>query len=364
VTVRAAVPVADIMMNRVPALRYDRDEWTTRMMRWHFSDETGSPFWLGQRAILGFDPLRDVRDFDSLSLFGFFDKEKLRLVQVRDLIPRGLAGRPFRVFETGGSTGSPCRIVSVTRTPDEVQIYRTMLEARGVDGGDVLAMTPSGPHDYGYFVAALADTWHGATYFIDFDPRWVKAELRNDHTAHTYVKHLVAQTVELLVAQRPRLLFTTSKLLLALAAGLDEPLAAYGVRAVCTGGTSCTAEESVHLREEYLGGVEWIDTYGNTLFGHALQADPVEACGRHSYHLPQPLAVMRIVDPGDPLREVAYGERGRVLSTTLLEDLFLPNLLERDSAVRVGPHPWFPWDGVTDVQVFAQNTETVTEGVY
>ena len=37
---------------------------------------------------------------------------------------------------------------------------------------------------------------------------------------------------------------------------------------------------------------------------------------------------------------------------TLLEDLFLPNLLERDSAVRVGPHPWFPWEGVSDVQPF------------
>ena len=58
------------------------------------------------------------------------------------------------------------------------------------------------------------------------------------------------------------------------------------------------------------------------------------------------------------------GQRGRVLLVTLLEDLFLPNVLERDSAVRTGPHPWFPWDGVTDVQPFTLDEETATEGVY
>ncbi|MFJ8650344.1 hypothetical protein ACIRNI_30095 [Streptomyces sp. NPDC093546] len=365
----------DVLRERVPALAIGLDEWTRRMMRWHFSPETGSPFWVRRRSALGFDPLRDVDGFAALRLFGLFDKEELRAASARDLRPRGYRDRPFRVFETGGTTGAPCRIVNVTRLAYDVEIYRTMLEARGVAGGDVLAMTPSGPHAYGHFVEGLADSWRGAVFSIDFDPRWVKAALRENGEADAYTDHLVAQTLTLLTAERPSLLFTTSQLLLALAMRLPRPLSAYGVKAVCTGGTSCTAAEAEFLREEHLRGVQWIDTYGNTLVGHALQADrlgdgpgepggPGEPLG-HSYHLPPPFAVMEVVDPADPWRVLPVGERGRVRVTTLLEDLFLPNLLERDSAVRTGPHPWFPWDGVRAVQPFQDDeTEETYQGVY
>ncbi|WP_241999571.1 MULTISPECIES: hypothetical protein [Streptomyces] len=346
----------EAMCDRVPELRTGLDEWTRRMMRWHFSPATGSPFWLGRRAGLGFDPLYDVGGFADLRLFGLFDKEELRRASARDLLPRGYRGRPFRVFETGGTTGPPCRVVNVSRLDADVRIYRTLLEARGVAGGDVLAMTPGGPHAYGHFVEGLADSWHGAVFAVDFDPRWVKAELRARGEADAYTAHLVAQTETLLTAERPTLLFTTSRLLLALAMRLPEPLSAYGLRAVCTGGTSCTPAEAEYLREEQLTGVQWIDTYGNTLVGHALQAEPVGSSSR-SYHLPPPFAVLTVTDPADPWREVAVGERGRVRATTLLEDLFLPNLLERDSAVRTGPHPWFPWDGVADVRPWRKEGE-------
>src|SRR5690606_8335646 len=116
----------------------------------------------------------------------------------------------------------------------------------------------------------------------------------------------------------------------------------------------CTSEESRYLREEYLHGVQWIDTYGNTLMGHALQGDSPDPDLPHSYHLPPPFATMHVVTPADPWREVRHGERGRIRVTTLLEDLFLPNLLERDSAVRTGPHPWFPWDGVSEVAPYRE----------
>ncbi|MEW2578629.1 hypothetical protein [Streptomyces syringium] len=337
------------MCERVPELRSGLDTWTRRMMRWHFSPATGSPFWVSRRSGLGFDPLTDVDGFAALALFGLFDKAELRAARTRELLPRGYRGRPFRVFETGGTTGPPCRIVNVSRLAYDVVIYRAMLEARGVAGGDILAMTPAGPHAYGHFVEGLADSWRGAVFAVDFDPRWVKAEIRAHGEADAYTDHLVAQTEALLTAERPTLLFTTARLLLALAMRLPKPIDAYGLRAVCTGGTSCTAAEARYLRQEQLRGVQWIDTYGNTLVGHALQADGPEP-GSHSYHLPPPFAVMTVVDPDDPWREVAVGERGRVRVTTLLEDLFLPNLLERDSAVRTGPHPWFPWDGVAAVR--------------
>ncbi len=366
--------LAATLRTRVPELGIDLDTWTRRMMRWHFDPRTASPFWAARRGSLGFDPVKDVDGFAALELFGLFDKAELRAAHARDLLPRGYRDRPFRVFETGGTTGAPCRIVNVTRLAYDVEIYRTVLEARGVAGGDVLAMTPSGPHAYGHFVAGLADSWRGAVHSIDFDPRWVKAALRSGGEADAYTAHLVDQTLTLLAAERPALLFTTSRLLLELAMRLPRPLHAYGVRAVCTGGTSCTAAEARFLREEHLAGVQWIDTYGNTLVGHALQGDAAAGAAPglpdgtgHSYHLPPPFAVLRVVDPTDPWREVAVGGRGRVRATTLLEDLFLPNLLERDSAVRTGPHPWFPWDGVAAVRPFrvdGEGSAEAVEGVY
>lgn len=352
------------MRERVPQLHHSLDEWTVRMMRWHFGEDTGSPFWLARREQLDFDPLTDVVDYASLRLFGLFDKADLRRARVHELLPKGFTGRPFRVVETGGSSGPPCRVVDVTRAGYDVALYRVVLEARDLLGGDLLAMTPSGPHAYGHFVKLLGDSWAGAVFSIDFDPRWVKARLRAGRSTEDYVAHLVAQTRDVLADERPALLFTTAKLLLALAPALPRPLASYGVRAVCTGGTSCTAEEARYLREEYLEGVAWIDTYGNTLAGHALQADPPAPGTAASYHLPPPFAAVHVVEPGDPWREVAHGHRGRVRVTALLEDLFLPNLLERDAATRTGAHPWFPWDGVADVGPYEEPGSSPTEGVY
>ena len=363
--IRPGLSLVDEMKRRVPPLRHDRDEWTRRMMRWHFSPETGSPFWLNKRPELAFDPVRDVTEYAALELFGPFDKAALRAARARDLLPQGFVGQPFRVMETGGTTGAPCRVVDVTRGGYDVAMYRVMLKARGLDGADLLAMTPSGPHAYGHFVARLADSWGGAAHFIDFDPRWVKKSLLANGSARDYVAHLIEQTTVLLAAEQPGLLFTTSRLLLELAAELPRPLATYGVRAVCTGGTSCSAEEVRYLREEHLDGVQWIDTYGNTLMGHALQADSEVPGTAHSYHLPPPLAFIEVVDPARPTQPVAPGRRGRVLVNTLLEDLFIPNLLERDSVIRVGPHEWFPWDGVAEVQPYRDDSENeATEGVY
>jgi len=355
----------ELMRQDLPLLDVGLDEWTCRMMRWHFSDPTGAPFWLRQRPALGFDPLRDVSGFADLRRFGVFDTELLRQAPVRDLLPRGFAGRPFRVFETGGTTGAPCRIVNVTRLGNDVLMYAAMLRARGLAGLDIVAMTPSGPHAYGHFVEGLADSWGGAVCAIDFDPRWVKHELRSGGDPEGYLAHLLRQTVSLLLRREAGLLFTTTRLLLALAAELDDPLGEHGIRAVCTGGTSVSAEEERFLRREFLGDVQWIDTYGNTLVGHALPAEPLADGGPRSYHLAPPFGEVRVADPADWTRTAGYGERGRVVTTTLLEDLFIPNLIERDSAVRAGPHPWFQWDGVARVGPAGDASEAATaEGVY
>lgn len=351
------------MGRRVPEVMIDRDAWVREMMRWHFSEETGARFWLRRRRALGFDPIADVNGLEDMRLFGLFDKSALRTVPVGDLVPRGFADRPRRVFETGGTSGPPCRVVDVTKGVYDVALYHAMLEARGLAAGNLLAMTPSGPHAYGTFVGRLADAWRGNVCAIDFDPRWVKRLLANGESSDPYIEHLLEQTRVLLHTQQPALLFTTSRLLMALVATLPEPLAAYGVRAVCSGGTSCSPEEERYLRENFLQDIVWIDTYGNTLMGHALQADAWAGAPHRAYYLPPPHAHIRVVDPRRWTEALPYGQRGQVLLITLHRDLFIPNLLERDSAVRVGPHPWFPFDGVAEVGPVHHENGHV-EGVY
>ncbi len=353
------------MQQRLPILQQSPEAWLQQMMRWHFDDRTASPYWLRKKQALDFDPISDIRTLDDVKRFGLFDKTDLQKLPVQDFVPRGFSDRTQRVFETGGTTGTPCRIVDITSGQYNVIIYETMLAAHGLTNGNALAMTPSGPHVYSTFVRRLLDRWGGLVYYIDFDPRWVKSLIRRGQSTDSYVEHLVAQTLELLETQQATFLFTTSKLLVALIASLEKPLFEYGIRAVCTGGTSLSPEEARYIRENHLRDIHWFDTYGNTLMGHALQAEPWEGLPDKSYYLPPPLGFIRLIDPSDWTCEVERGQRGRVLLITLQEDLFLPNLLERDSAIRVGPHPWYPWDGVTAVSPYVDSQEyTATEGVY
>jgi hypothetical protein len=80
------------------------DQHTVEMVHWHFSDATGSPFWLEKKRGLKFDPLKEVQGFDDLKKFPLFEDDWLRGGPVRRWVPKGLEGRPTYVFETGGTT--------------------------------------------------------------------------------------------------------------------------------------------------------------------------------------------------------------------------------------------------------------------
>ena len=92
---------------KVTSARETLDAWTRQMVEWHFSPETGCPFWLDYTGKLGWDPRREIRSYDDLGRLGPFQDEWLRGGPVSRWVPRGLAGKPIYVFETGGSTGVP-----------------------------------------------------------------------------------------------------------------------------------------------------------------------------------------------------------------------------------------------------------------
>ena len=69
--------------------------------------------WTMRRSSDGI-PDRRSRASSDLARFGLFEDEWLRGGPVQRWMPKGLAGKPVYVFETGGTTGTPKTRVAVT----------------------------------------------------------------------------------------------------------------------------------------------------------------------------------------------------------------------------------------------------------
>ena len=63
-------------------------------------------------------------------------------------------------------------------------------------------------------------------------------------------------------------------------------------------------------------------------------------------------------------KRVEYGERGRVLLTTLTKEFFMPRFAERDEGERAAPCEKYPWDGVKDLGLLTSLQSSVAVGVY
>ncbi|MAE63719.1 MAG: hypothetical protein CMJ18_05560 [Phycisphaeraceae bacterium] len=346
------------------------DAHVREMVQWHFSPDTGTPFWLEWAGGAGRDPRDEVHGFDDLALIPRFEDEWLRKRPHETWIPRAYAGRPFQVFETGGTTGMPKQRVSWEDHLDDYTEFSAMLDVQYPEafphGAHWLMLGPTGPRRLRLSIEHLANHRGGACYFIDLDPRWVKKLLadRQHEQARRYMEHVVDQAATIMRHRPITCLFATPRLLEALDARLCIPDA--GVRGVFCGGTSMTPQVIRFLVEEVLDDrAALVPTYGNTLMGLAA-ARPVSAENDYAltYHAPQPRAVLRVVDPDEPDRAVDYGQWGRVELTTLTKELFMPRFLERDEAVRRPPWSGCPWDGTGDVRPFGSAQKATVEGVY
>jgi len=77
------------------------------IIEWHFNPDTGCEFWLNKAKDFGFNPRKEIQKFADLRKLPHFEDDWLRGGPMRRWLPRGLAGKPMYVFETGGSTGVP-----------------------------------------------------------------------------------------------------------------------------------------------------------------------------------------------------------------------------------------------------------------
>ena len=82
------------------------DAHALEIVKWHFSPETGCPFWLEWAKEAGWNPAKEITSFDDIiSKFPHFQDEWLRDKQPGVWVPQEFKGQPFNIFETGGTTG-------------------------------------------------------------------------------------------------------------------------------------------------------------------------------------------------------------------------------------------------------------------
>jgi phenylacetate-coenzyme A ligase PaaK-like adenylate-forming protein len=367
----AAAPAPPILSAKQAGQQLDMH--VREIVAWHFDPATGCPFWLDYASRLGWDPRKEIGSFADLKKFPLFEDEWLRGGPVRRWIPKGLAGKPAYVFETGGTTGIPKSRTAIEDFRIDYEMFsRTLPDKYFPKGANWLMLGPSGPRRLRLAVEHLCQHRGGICFCVDLDPRWVIKLIRMGemHELELYKAHVIEQAITILNAGHDiRCMFTTPKLLEALAEELENrgsSVAATGITGIFAGGTEFTPQYTRFAMEELLGpSVYLTPTYGNTLMGLAC-SKPV---GPHdsykiSYYAPQPRAAIEVVSIDDPAQVVDYGKTGRVRLTTLTRETFIPGFLERDEGEREPPCEQYPWDGVSGVRPFRKLAGTTTVGVY
>ncbi len=367
------------------------DAQVREVVQWHFSPDTGTPFWLDKAKEYKFNPLKDVHTFEDLRLFGTFEDEWLRGGPVQRWIPKGYAGKPTYVFETGGTTGLPkTRIVIDDFRIDYEMMSDTLPDKYFPKGSNWLMLGPSGPRRLRLAIEHLAQHRGGICFCIDLDPRWVVKliKMREIGMANLYKEHAIEQALTILAGGHDiKCMFTTPKLLAAfdealrsgkledkfrqlgkkIPAGGLKSIKAAGITGIFSGGTEFTPQFTREAYEEMLdnGDVYMTPTYGNTLMGLACSKPICPEDGfKISYYAPQPRAAIQVVDPKNFDKLVEYGQTGRVLLTTLTKEFFVPRFPERDEGERELPFETYPWDGVSGVRPFSEFAASTVVGVY
>jgi hypothetical protein len=353
-----------------PAPAPDPDDYLRTALAWHFGEQTGSPFWLRAAGKLDFDPLTEVTTFADLRRFPNLLNE-LRDVPVEDLIPRGY-GAPAptpQIFESGGTTGAPKRTVQL---PDWVeQVIRWQVEdftaAGFLAGRAMLCLMPSGPHGVGFFSRLVSGRLGSTFHAVDLDPRWVKrlAARKAAGEVTAYVEHVLDQARFVLRTQDIANLQTTPPLLDAIARD-DEltDLVNQKVRFMLLSGAHVTADTLDILRDVFPQTTIAM-VFGSTMILSQTITRAAEIDGAPCIFDPRsPYVSFWVVDP-DTREPVSYGERGQVVMHHISKGMFLPNNLERDTALRLPGPAGQVGDSISEVTpVHTHDGETVIEGVY
>jgi len=347
----------------------DPDAYLRAAIAWHFGEDTGCTFWLRAARSLNFNPLTDVNTFADLRLFPNLLNE-LRSVPIAELIPRGYGSPPPvpQIFESGGTTGAPKRTVQLPDWIEQVIRWQTEDFDTGgfLHGRDFVCMMPSGPHGVGYFSRLVSQRLGSVFHAIDLDPRWVKKITARNATCEVsgYVDHLIEQAVHILQTQDVANLHTTPPLLEAIARNDHVAnLVNEKIRFTLLSGAHVDLD-TLDLLREIFPNTAITMVFGSTMIlSQAVTRQ--DGDGEPFVFDPRtPYVVFSVVDP-DTGEEVPYGQRGQVVMNHISKGMFLPNNLERDSAIRMPGPEGQVGDSLSEVKpVAAFEGEPVIEGVY
>lgn len=366
------VPDVDFSLLDVPrkAPVHDAEAYLRAAMVWHFGEDTGSVFWLRVAKDLAFNPLTDINTFEDLRRFPNL-VNTLRGVPVEDLIPRGYGSPPPlpQIFESGGTTGPPKRTVQLPDWVEQVVQWQTEDFSVGgfVQGRGFLCLMPSGPHGVSYFSRLICQRLGSVFHPIDLDPRWVKKLAARNGAADVagYVDHVIEQARWILQTQNVANMHTTPPLLEAIARNDgDVDLINQKIRWLLLSGAHVDAD-TLDLLRDIFPNTTITMAFGSTMIlSQATTRVTDNDCPSFAFDPRTPYVVFWVVDPGTG-ETVPYGERGQVVMNHISKGMFIPNNLERDSAIRLAGPEGQIGDSVTEVKpVEMFEGEAVIEGVY
>ena len=350
----------------------DPEAYLRAAIAWHFGEDTGCTFWLRAARTLNFNPLTDVNTFADLRLFPNLLNE-LRNAPIEELIPRGYGSPPPlpQIFESGGTTGAPKRTVQLPDWIEQVIQWQTEDFANGgfLRGRGFVCMMPSGPHGVGYFSRLVSERLGSVFHAIDLDPRWVKKiaarpTVQATSEVSAYVDHLIEQAVHILQTQDVANLHATPPLLEAIARNDQVAnLVNDKIRFTLLSGAHVDVD-TLDLLREIFPNTAITMAFGSTMILSQAVTRRYSNGEPFVFDPRTPYVVFSVVDP-DTGDEVPYGQRGQVLMNHLSKGMFLPNNLERDSAIRLPGPEGQVGDSLSEVRpVAAFEGEPIIEGVY
>lgn len=323
----------------------DSEVFIHNMMRWHFSKETGTEFWLRLADSLDFDPIRDIKTFRDLKKFPDISS-KLRLLRVEELIPRGLSGLQPQICESGGLTGNPKLFIIYEEWVKMLAEWIDRPESADDHGkimnlqGNVLAVVPTGPHSFGLTTRLHSNALGGLCFHIDFDPRWVRYSIQNGYAgeAERYAAHILRQIDALITTQDIAALVITPPLLSVLAGDDDLMKKMRGkLRYVMMAGAQVNLDEVQLIGKTQLPDCAFRAFYGSSSVISCSRSQLIkQETEQLVYQSFSPFITYDIVNP-KTLESVELGERGRVVATHISPYAFFPQVFERDTAVKLPP---------------------------
>jgi hypothetical protein len=353
----------------------DIDTHLKEIIRLHFDEDSGAPYWVNKQSELSFDPLSDINSIEDLQLFhedehyNQFPADKLKS-EPKSFIPQKYGNQDYRLYSSGGRTGEPKWTAWVNNGGWDLLINRIdyQLDSDNVSsGGDWAYIGPTGPHPFGYFTRELAIQRDGQFLTIDLDPRWVR-KTKTDNTlaengvGKRYIEHLQSQTKPLL-SQYGRDIGTIVSTPTVIGMLVEnDALQPLNLDAVIFAGQAMKPENYQALDHKLDAPI--LGWYGNTLTGIAPQQGFNSETGEILYQPVPSLAVPEIVQDTETFETVEYGSRGRVLVHILREGLFAPYHVESDAATRINTSTDSQIDGVANPDIPQDKTDDIESGVY